>query len=215
MLKTLIQATSQLIAPAYCAYCRAILSRRVPLCSECLQHVLPVVSREVTLSKTKTMRVYAISAYEDPLKALILAKNYGSMIASKQLGTLIVERVPLNRIACDIIIPIPLHWTRYAERGFNQAEIIGDVIASYLKKPAISLIKRVRRTSLQMTLPATQRKHNVAQVFKISSPDMITGKHIVLVDDLMTTGATLTSAAHALLPYNPANITAVVACRTL
>jgi ComF family protein len=215
MLKTLIQATSQFIAPAYCAYCHAFLSDRAPLCQECLKGVLPIVSREISLSKTKLMRVYAISAYEDPLKSLILAKNYGSMLASKHLGMLITERIPLHRIACDMIVPIPLHWTRYAQRGFNQAEIIGDVVAKYLKKPTIPLIKRIRRTPLQVTLQATQRKDNVFNAFQVTHGCLITGKHIVLVDDLMTTGATLTSGAQALLPYNPASITAVVACRTL
>ena len=114
------------------------------------------------------------------------------------------------------IVPIPLHWTRYIARGYNQAFEIASVLALKSKKPVISCLRRVRKTEYQAVLSAEHRKKNIQMAFSVmKNPEYIEGKHILLVDDLMTTGATLQEATKILLKYKPKKISVVVAARVV
>ena len=167
------------------------------------------------------MVVYSASSYDDPLKKLILKKHYGDAHASYQLGQIITSTLDLDFLKPDIIIPVPLHWTRYAQRGFNQAEIIAKVVGKKINKPVYNLFKRSRKTQLQAELTLAQRIENIAHAFAIKSryhecvKELLAGKTILLVDDLYTTGATIKSMARELLPFKPAKIMVLVACRVL
>ncbi|MGK3945895.1 hypothetical protein ABK046_47060, partial [Streptomyces caeruleatus] len=85
--------------------------------------------------------MFAISDYEYPLRSLVQAKQYGNRCASRQLGQLLWEHTPLTQIQFDIIVPIPLHWTRYAWRGFNQSEEMARVVSEYSGKPVVKLLQ--------------------------------------------------------------------------
>jgi competence protein ComFC len=100
----------------------------------------------------------------------------------------------------DCIIPIPLHAKRYAERGFNQAEEIANVVSEIATVPVVSAIYRTRYTKQQATLEKEQREENVARAFAVIQPmqDMLLGKDVILVDDVYTTGSTMQQAAKAL-----------------
>ncbi|PKN03382.1 hypothetical protein CVU75_02475, partial [Candidatus Dependentiae bacterium HGW-Dependentiae-1] len=101
-------------------------------------------------------------------------------------------------------------------RGYNQAHEMARVLACKRGCAVAPILKRARRTPFQSGLPAAKRAENVKNVFTLIAgvdPALFTGKHIVLVDDLMTTGATLREAAKVLRTLNPASITAVVAAR--
>jgi ComF family protein len=161
------------------------------------------------------MKVLAISDYQYPLKKLILAKQYGKRVASKQLGELIWYMTYVRHASFEVIVPIPLHWTRYAWRGYNQAIEMGNVIAQESGKPLSELLYRSRRTVFQSTLHKQERQENTRNIFALTKFDrsLYRNKHILLVDDLLTTGATMREAARTLLTLNPASITGVVACR--
>lgn len=215
MLRKVYENVLNRIVPPFCFYCHTFLNERLPLCVKCKSMISPVLSEEIRLSASNTMRVFAIAAYEEPLKTLILAKNYGNSFASRQLGLLIASNLSLNLIACDVLIPIPLHWTRYAKRGFNQAEVIARVLGNSMKKPVINALKRVKRTRLQSSVEAHERFSNIQEAFELYSGHDLRGKHVVLVDDLMTTGATLAMAAKVVYAALPASVSAIVGCRAL
>lgn len=216
MLNKTLTTIAHYIAPPYCAHCRQFMEMREPLCASCYDNIVPVVSTELEITASKSIRVFALSDYEDPLKKLILAKNYGNRIAPAYLAKIMIKNLPLQATTCDYLVPIPLHWTRLLRRGFNQAEIIAESIGKHGKKPVIKALYRSKRTPFQSTLNAEERTDNVQEAFKII-PDLpdLTGKSLLLIDDLMTTGATLRSATKLLLKCNPKNITALVACRKL
>jgi len=216
MLQTALQKIGQFIAPPYCAQCRAFIELREPLCPACYDSIIPVVSTELEITASKSIRVFALSDYENPLKKLILAKNHNNRVAPAYLAQLMIKTLPLATIPCDYLIPIPLHWTRHIYRGFNQAEIMANSLGKPYEKPVIEALYRAKRTPFQSTLNAEERTKNVTTAFALM-PELpnFTGKHLVLVDDLMTTGATLRSAAKLLLKCKPATITALVACRKL
>ena len=96
----------------------------------------------------------------------------------------------------DVVIPVPLHWLRRWRRGYNQAAVIARELARELGAAVrTDVLKRVRRTRSQTSLSAEERLHNVSSVFQVRRP--IEAKHILLVDDTFTTGATLAACLKA------------------
>lgn len=206
-----------LVCPPFCFYCKRWLDESTILCSTCFALIKPVVSTTIFVTAKTAVRVFAISEYQDPIKSLILAKIQSNRLASRQLGELIWKLTPLSHLEFDYIVPIPLHWTRYAYRGFNQADEIARVIAKKSGKPILFLLKRNRKTLFQSSLSREKRDENVANVFSFALNDkaLFKDKRFLLVDDLITTGATLKSAARLMLDLKPQAIDSVVASRTL
>jgi len=177
--------------------------------------IRPVVSTSLQLGKQYTLTIHAIAEYREPLRPLILAKGWSDIISSYQLGELMWQHTNFKNIPADYLIPVPLHWTRFAWRGYNQAQEMANVLASKRNIPVVNIVKRVKKTRFQSTLSAEDRQHNVSEAFIVSDNDenLYRGKHLVLVDDLFTTGATVRETAKALIPLEPASIAAVVPCR--
>jgi ComF family protein len=176
----------------------------------------PVVSQEIKITPTQMVTVFALSAYVDPLSRLIRAKNYHDYIAAVQLGKLMGERIALEPLDCDYIVPIPLHWTRRLWRGYNQAEVIAQEIALITGKPVINAVCRVKRTILQAALTRIARYNNVQNAFILDKKaERIRDKKILIIDDLMTSGSTIKSASKALLLGSPAKLIAFVAARVI
>src|SRR5690606_25041867 len=112
------------------------------------------------------------------------------------LGT----RIKKNNRHADILVPIPLHKKKEYQRGFNQAKLICEGMAEVLQIPIDSqAVKRIRFTTSQTNKTREERMDNVKDCFKVPDPTLLEGKHILLVDDVLTTGATLSSCAGELL----------------
>jgi ComF family protein len=209
----------RIVSPPHCAGCKTFLKKETILCQECIEYVRPIVSIETSITPTKRIKVFALSNYREPLQTLIRAKHWGNRTASRQLADLVwqkgQEHIPF--LTFDYFIPVPLHWTRYAYRGFNQAEVIAHSLAKHSNKSVAHLIKRIRKTAFQAQLPTIKRPDNVKDAFALikGDKDLYAGKHLVLVDDLMTTGSTLHEAAKVLLPLNPSAISVVVVSRVV
>jgi len=207
----------KLIAPPFCMYCRSFLVADTIFCTSCSDRIEPIVSAQLHVAKNITISVYAMSAYKDPIKRLVLAKSWKDVLASRHLGCLVWQHTYLSYVDFDYIVPIPLHWSRYITRGYNQAHEIASVLSAESKKPVGSFLRRTQKTHYQSTLSAEQRKKNMQKVFAITQEGLalIKDKHILLVDDLMTTGATVQEAAKTLLKYRPKKISVVVAARVV
>ena len=205
------------LMPSLCAYCKKFLLTADIFCKDCKYKIFPIVSKQIDVTPSFSMTVFAISDYKDPLKKLILAKGWSDTLASYQMGQLMWEFLPLQQLDCDVIVPIPLHWTRYAWRGFNQAHDIAKVIQKKKNVPLCHLLKRVKKTAFQSTLVSSLRVQNLKEAFVLNNTQAhnYTGKHILLIDDLMTTGSTLRSAAKVLLALKPKKISVAVVCRVI
>ncbi|MDX9798486.1 MAG: phosphoribosyltransferase family protein [Bacteroidales bacterium] len=115
----------------------------------------------------------------------------------------------------DYIIPLPLHWRRKLKRGFNQSEIIAKTIGKYFSKEVKSnYIRRVRNNRSQTKMSKSQRWTNVENIFKLKNPALLEGKHILLVDDIVTTGASLNSCIKTLSKVKDIKISVLVLGQT-
>ncbi|MCB9217894.1 MAG: ComF family protein [Ignavibacteriales bacterium] len=136
-------------------------------------------------------------------------KNYH---IGKFLGKVVANNLfkKIQSWQADLIIPIPLHSLRKAERGFNQANEISKGLAKYIKLPNNSkVISRIRFTETQTKLSLSERKTNIEGAFSIRNKKMIKNKNIILVDDVITTGATTSECANLLLKNGANKIYAV------
>ena len=188
-----------------------------PLCEPCRAEIRFLLPTELQITSTKKMTVFALGAYEGALAQLVRAKQYRSISSAQQLGHLLADQIQAWNMPIDYVVPVPLHWRRYAWRGYNQAEVMAQVVAQMRHVPVMKNVKRTRYTAYQMTQSAQGRAQNVQNVFSVSGDalEKYTGKHMVIIDDLMTTGATLEAVARALIPLKPASITALVGCRVV
>jgi ComF family protein len=215
LLENVSKAVTFLIAPPYCSYCRQWLVERVVFCGDCKLLVSPIVSDYISV-RNYTVPILAVSNYQDPIKKMVLAKLYSNRTAALKLGELIWECTVIKDLDFDYIVPIPLHWTRFLKRGYNQAEVMASVISKKSKKPILNILKRRKRTSFQFLLSKQDRYKNLNNVFDIKKQKFeIQNKRILLVDDLMTTGSTMKEACLEISKAMPADIKAVVACRVV
>ena len=145
---------------------------------------------------------YRATAEDEPgsLPALIRRHKYGlDQSAGRALAEFLPPALPICRADYDSIVPVPLHWRRLWWRGFNQAALLGDEIARRTGLPleAVAMARR-RFTTPQTSRDHNERVRNVRRAFVVTRPHRIEGRRILLVDDVMTTGATADECARVL-----------------
>ncbi len=117
----------------------------------------------------------------------------GEKFASSLLGTAWISTL-------DMIIPVPLHPSKKATRGYNQSMLIAEGLSKILKIPASDTqLVRIRKTESQTNKSRMERAENMKEVFRLAENHQLTGKHVLLSDDVLTSGATLEACALALL----------------
>jgi predicted amidophosphoribosyltransferase len=122
----------------------------------------------------------------------------------------------LTALDADVVVPIPLHWRRRLVHKTNSAAVLAEVIAGQLKTPmATGLLRRRRHTPPQSELTPPQRWKNVRHAFSVRPGYHLNEAHVVLVDDVLTTGATCSEAARELKRSGASRVTIVVAARAI
>ncbi len=189
-----------------------------------LDHLFPpsadeIIVRHLSLedvtkkyAHTEHESIISLSSYSDgEIRALVHeAKFHGNKKAFGLLGALFQEYLEKERPTIDSIIPIPLSSSRFRARGYNQVqEVLKTQSLTVMMTIDASVLVRVRNTRPQTELTREERLQNMEQAFAVKDPTLVTGKHILVLDDVTTTGATLRSAETALLAHNPASITLV------
>lgn len=160
--------------------------------------VLPAAPRLPYQYATALFYYSSDSPYRKITQALKYHRDFGAgkmfarMLGEEMKGSAIFEDV-------DLVIPVPLHWTRKYKRGYNQADIIAKELAGTLcAKLDTKALKRTRRTGSQVRLTGEERERNVSGAFCVRSKENIArSRHILIVDDVYTTGATLAACADA------------------
>jgi ComF family protein len=218
-----LQGLVRLIYPSTCWACGKPVAERIPLlCATCAHELThdphatcprcsstvgphaylaqgcPACRREVFAFE----RALRMAPYENRLREAILrmkttnGEDFAEVIATLWAPSMARR---LGDAAIDAVMPVPLHWWRRWRRGFNQSEVLAQALARELRVPCWPrLLRRVRPTGEQKGLSPAERRMNVHNAFRARESSRLSSKTILLVDDVMTTGATAHEAARAL-----------------
>ena len=197
---------------------------RIPVCRECLKAPQPLSAEFFCVSCRTPFQnafpldaegrcalcrhglrgfdaAYCFGSYEGVLRELIHLYKYGRIqTLARPLGALLAAALPRD-VRFDVVTPVPLHWRRQWQRGFNQSELLARTVARRCAIPVIRALRRVLPTVAQAGLSNTGRRQNVAAAFRHRHAPWVgtvEGKRILLIDDVMTTGSTAAACALAL-----------------
>ena len=159
-------------------------------------------------------RVVALGAFRDPLRHLIYAAKYhGRWPVAERLADRLLAQESAKGLLSDVdcLVPVPLHRLRQITRGFNQAEVVARRLAKVAGKRVEQPTIRIRNTETQTHLHSrAKREENLKDAFGLIDEWSIRDRHVAIVDDVMTTGATLQSVARTLRHAEPASLSAIV-----
>ncbi|HBC89056.1 MAG TPA: hypothetical protein DCZ94_19120 [Lentisphaeria bacterium] len=189
-------------APA-CPGCGAENDGIFEVCGKCLKE-----------EKRNWEKALALMRMEDYGRELLHRFKYKSDAAlARPFGILAAELLKKSGLRPDFIIPVPLHWTRYWMRGYNQAEFISQIVSEETSFPLKKVLKRVKRTPKQANMSGKERRKNLKGAFSAIDDDICRNRVILLVDDVLTTGSTLSSASSALLDAGAKEINILILAR--
>jgi ComF family protein len=146
--------------------------------------------------------------------AVVQLKYHGEWARTPQLGALLASTIAQLH-GVDALIPVPLHSTRLRQRGFNQSLLLAQYAGEVLTLEVKEALVRTRWTEAQVSLGAQQRKANVAGAFAMQPNIAVAGLSIALIDDVVTTGSTLSACAEVLIAAGATSIKAVSLARDM
>lgn len=177
------------------------------LCGECIKHPPSFEAARAAV------------AYAGPVCRLIHAFKYTHKVNLRRPLALLIthhQKDVASQYRSDLIIPVPLHVKRLRDRGFNQAILLGEVLATQWRLPMERrALRRIRWTEPQINLTATERRENVKGAFAVHDPARVAGKRIILLDDVLTTGSTVAECAAVLKKAGAAEVLVVTVARAL
>jgi ComF family protein len=175
--------------------CEACVARLpaldVPICARCLRDG----GAADGCVRHAGDRVHAAWIYDERVAAVVHALKFGGRpgLARAHVGA-IVRALPEKARRADLVTGVPLHATRLRERGDDQAARLGEALADAIGTPFVRVLRRVRATRAQSGLGPDERRVNVRSAFQLTHAAWIEGRSVLLVDDVLTTGATMTEA---------------------
>jgi len=236
---TIREALFSIFYPRTCVMCGAYIEDEAEgvLCPQCLRDLPRTEQAERPQNETemavlgqpsdmvraaKVMHVDKAAAFlfyekEHPVQQMIHTMKYGDRPEiGFQLGRQAAIEMQYADFfeGIDVIVPMPLHVKRLRERGYNQSEYIARGISDVTGIPVDTThVTRVRNTPKQALQRGENRKNNVADAFAVNHPEQFYHKHILLVDDLITTGETAKSCLHAMRLFRGAKFTVFALCK--
>ncbi|BDC50919.1 competence protein ComF [Bryobacterales bacterium F-183] len=215
---------SRLIFPDNCRCCAKPLQKltRIPVCQECLDLAACPIEAEYQCARCRAPFLnpetlnddgicpachaepegldyaWSYGSYDGTLRRLIHVYKYERVdTLAGPLARLLIDALPRDE-QFDLIAPMPLHWRKQWDRGFNQADLLAREVADWTGIPYEGrLLRRVKASPAQAGLSFAARQSNVKGVFRVRR-NSVPGKHVLLIDDVLTTGATAASAARLL-----------------
>jgi ComF family protein len=207
---------------AVCHFCMSSIARNPkPYCRSCVRSHGGggAMCGECVKAHFVFLRAWSACLYKDNLKELIHMLKYNrKKYLSKTLSKLMIDFVNEEREVLedvDAITFVPISSRRFADRGFNQSELFAKDISKMFGVPVIDLLKKIKKTANQNELSRDGRLLNLKNAFKVRRGPVIGDLRLLLVDDVMTTGATLNECAKALLASGAKDVRCLTLARGL
>jgi ComF family protein len=188
-------------------------------CDQCAE---PVVENGICLACQYHPPAYdharSLFIYNEEIKPLILALKYNKADYYGVLfGRLMGQLIKKESINYHYILPVPLHWKRFLGRGYNQSTFLAKEAAKICQLPwnPHLLYRKAKEEKTQAGLMAVQRRENVKKAFILKNPKEIQGKNIILIDDVMASGATLEACSYALKEKGATKVLALTLAKTV
>jgi ComF family protein len=234
--RSVLRAALDLALPPLCAACRDPVEGKglCPACWSKLSFItrpycerlgIPfvydpgpgILSMEAIASPPAYHRARAAVRFDEISRALVHALKYGDRLdLAPMMGRWIANAGGELLAEADALVPVPLHWRRLWARRFNQSAMLAAAISKESGVPvATGTLKRVRATAQQVGLSRTERAANIQGAFRVPEEGKATvaGRRLVLVDDVLTSGATVEGCARALLRAGAANVDVLIFAR--
>ena len=206
-----------------CAECDAKVARIVPpFCAKCSEPFAGAISGAFTCANCTHSTLHfdaAVAAYRSRgiVRRVILDFKYGRQlhlrhpVARWLLAALDDDR--LRGRPFNIIIPVPLHPARERQRGFNQADLLAELLSAHMSIQAKPALERIRYTTTQTAFDRAERIENLHGAFRLRKNADVRDLHVLLIDDVLTTGSTLSECARVLKEAGARSVHAATAAR--
>ncbi|PSU25205.1 amidophosphoribosyltransferase [Photobacterium phosphoreum] len=183
----------------YCHHCGTTTLINVEDCGRCLS------------SPPRWQRLYRLGEYRPPLQQLVhQLKFYGKFWLAQPLAQQLARQITHP---APLLLPVPLHWRRYCQRGFNQSHQLALALGTIFKSRVDPhAFQRVRHTPSQQQLTKVQRQHNLHHAFKLRRQTL--SDHVAIIDDVITTGATVHQLTQLLIQHGVKQIDIYTLCHT-
>jgi ComF family protein len=219
--RALLAAAARVLSPPACAACDAAVPPATSIfCPPCASTLAPQPPPGAPPPATGPRSldpppILAAAPFGGALARAIRRFKYDDRPElARPLGDLLRGAARGAGLRADLVVPVPLHPRRLAERGYNQAALLAAHVAAELGAPvAARALVRLRDTAQQARLARDDRLANMAGAFRVRDPGRVRGRAVVVVDDVATTGSTLSACCAALLLAGAASVTCVVVAR--
>jgi ComF family protein len=242
---TVVRSVFSVFFPSDCRLCSIPLVNisRLPVCPECLDSIEPIRVPQCVQCGERLLpaqllmgdghcqgcrefepdfdRAVSAGEYAGALRGLIHLLKYDSVLpAAPVLGAHLADAIAQLQPTGEntpLLVPVPLHKSKRRERGFNQAELIVRAAVKHLPQSfeIASVLKRQRPTHSQVGLTREERIANLRGAFRVTDPERVKGRTVIVVDDVMTTGSTISECARVLKKAGAERVCAATAARAL
>jgi ComF family protein len=234
LIRRLLRAGLDFVYPPGCAACGAATGAPHGLCGPCWARMafierpfcerlgtpfaydagMPLLSPAAMAEPPVFGRARAVTRYDGQARELVQRLKFGDRLdVALVLGSLMARAGAELLADADLLVPVPLHRRRLWRRRFNQSAELAGVVAERSGKPlGVDALKRVKASPPQVGLTRDERRHNLQGAFRVGQGDVpeIAGRHILLIDDVLTTGSTGNAAARALLKAGASGVDLLV-----
>lgn len=237
----LFRAFLDILFPPLCHVCRAHVpgNEEIHICPACREKIAPIASPLCPVCgvpfatengidhpcgpclahRPPFARARSATVFHGTVQELVHRFKYGGkMHLARPLGLLTARALAgfAREAVPDCIVPVPLHNRRLRERGFNQSQLLGRMLAKRWSIPlSVNNLRRIRWTEPQVGLSSSERERNVRGAFAIADPSRIREKRVLLVDDVYTTGSTVAECARTLARAGAAEVFVITVARAI
>jgi competence protein ComFC len=232
-----LRAIVSLLYPPTCAICSASVAAKEylcddchakaprivpPFCAKCSEPFAGAITDAFTCANCAHRTLHfdaAVAAYRSRgiVRRIVLDFKYGRQIHLRHLVVrwlfAALDDVRLRGRRFDVLVPVPLHPARQRERGFNQATLLAESLAAQTSIPIKPALERVRYTTTQTVFDRTERMQNLHDAFRLRKNANVRDLHVLLIDDVLTTGSTLSECARVLRRGGALSVHAATAAR--